>query len=230
MDVKATARIEWKHPGASIHDDGEIQSVALDMSEAVASLTTKRVDLPTRLLLSGIVKAHVSSQVHRIVDGDPRHLVMLACPLVLFEFPDGPVPGWESLSDGILLNPIRPKVPLVGSNVFLSGPMTGYEDCNIAGFTKAHLLVRRLRAADVFDQAQEWLSKSEAEANARSHEDYMLECLHELTRRDEDGNAYYDAVIQLPGWEESEGARMEESVAKACGIPVIDLSRMLTEG
>ena len=228
MDVKATATIEWKYPGASIHDVGEIQSVALDMSEMVASLATERIDsLPARLLLRWIVRA--DEQVRGIVYGDPRHLMMRACPHVLFEFPDGGIPGWEALSDGIPLNPIRPEGNLVGRNVFLSGPMTGHEDCNIAGFTKAHLLVRRLGAADVFDQAQEWLSSSEAEANARSHESYMLECLHELTRRDEDGNAYYDAVIQLPGWEASEGARMEESVAKACGIPVIDLSRMLAE-
>ena len=57
-----------------------------------------------------------------------------------------------------------------------------------------------------------------------THEQAMLRCLGALTMRDEDGSAHVGALVTLPGWETSEGARLEAAVARACGIEVVGLS------
>lgn len=50
----------------------------------------------------------------------------------------------------------------------------------------------------------------------------MLRDLHELTRHHCD-YAYYDALAQMQGWEESNGAKLEMLVAQACGIEVFTI-------
>ena len=104
--------------------------------------------------------------------------------------------------------------------VFLSGPMSGKAHYNAPEFMRAHAICKEAGALYIYDPALEWL----IDDYDGSHEYYMRVCVHELTR--EYPNAYikyYDVVVQLPGWEASEGAKTEAIVASACGIPCIAL-------
>lgn len=119
---------------------------------------------------------------------------------------------------------------LKGKNVFLSGPMSGLPAFNVEGFAAAHHKVKEAGAKDVYDPAVEYLTKGSAKD---PHPEFMRRTLHELTKRlckrSADGTTtykdqrHYDAIVMLPGWESSLGARTELNVAIACGIEVVML-------
>lgn len=104
---------------------------------------------------------------------------------------------------------------LDGKRIYLSGAMTGQHDWNREAFAEAARFLRG-QGAIVFNPA---FSAPTVGEKAKSHSFYMLRDLHELTSHLEDG-AYYDYLAQLPGWENSNGAKVEMLVAKACGIEV----------
>lgn len=119
--------------------------------------------------------------------------------------------------------------PLDGVRVFLSGPMSGIDGNNVVAFLDAHRRLRDLGAAYVYDPAAEWVVELRNGGETGSHEYYMRKCIHELTRvgfdPDMDG-PFYDVLIQLDGWEASDGAIMERSVAVSCGIEVVEMKRL----
>lgn len=94
------------------------------------------------------------------------------------------------------------------ARLYISGPVTGKPDNNVQAFVSA---ANRLLDADkthtriariphmVVDECDDWHAA-------------MRKCIHELT------SGYYDGVALLPGWEQSEGAKLEKAVAEACGI------------
>lgn len=104
-----------------------------------------------------------------------------------------------------------------GLNVYLSGPMTGQADWNVHAFNLAEECLLDSDAAWVFNPA-----RSALRDNERGHAHYMTKDLHELTYH-HDGNAFFHGIAMLPGWEDSEGARLEREVAIACGMEVIYL-------
>jgi hypothetical protein len=91
-------------------------------------------------------------------------------------------------------------------HVYISGPMRGYEDYNHTAF---HSAARDLRAQGqkVFNPAEVFNGDT-----SRPTKDYL-----QLDLR-----AVLDAsmVVVLPGWEHSDGARLEIAVAAAIGCPV----------
>lgn len=122
---------------------------------------------------------------------------------------------------------------LKGKSVFLSGPMSpssGVENWNVDAFALAHHKVKEAGAKEVYDPAIEYLTKGSAN---ESHQECMRRTLHELTKQfrmtSADGSTtytdtlHYDAIVMLPGWEGSVGARTELDVAIACGIEVVML-------
>lgn len=114
-----------------------------------------------------------------------------------------------------------------GKRVFLSGPITGMPSFNAAGFAAAHEMLNDAGAKYVFDPAFERyveVSKGKTEGG-RGY--YMRKTLAEListeTDYDRSYRSHYDVLVLLPGWEDSDGARVEADVAKAIGIEVCEL-------
>lgn len=103
--------------------------------------------------------------------------------------------------------------------VFISGPVSGMPDNNVAAFATA---AYRLRKA-----GHEVYSPVESVPPELSHTQTMIMCLQELARDSGTVPVYmdkpvlkplYKVMVQLDGWEESPGARLEAEVADACGI------------
>lgn len=122
-----------------------------------------------------------------------------------------------------------------GKSVFLSGPMSTIEHYNVGEFAKAHAIVKEAGAYDVYDPAIEYLT-SDGQTRGRGHEYWMRKCIHELTGQFStdvfcaSGVRRYSLLVSLPGWESSEGAKLERMVAEACGIEVCDLSEVCDAG
>lgn len=102
------------------------------------------------------------------------------------------------------------------TRLYVSGPVTGIEADNYEAFDDAAFYLRGVR--------YEVTIPHELVFPSMSHEVAMAACIHQLTRSfwdDYSGGkkTYYDGLALLPGWEQSEGARLETAVAEACGIP-----------
>lgn len=116
---------------------------------------------------------------------------------------------------------------LKGRRVFLSGPMTGLPHHNVDEFAQAHSIVKEAGADVVYDPGYAWLYERADVAKGKTHEDYMLDCIHELTRRAYTGKPYYDVLVSVGRWWESDGATKERDVAEACGIECVDVDTIL---
>lgn len=103
-------------------------------------------------------------------------------------------------------------------NYYLSGPMTGYQNWNADTFNEYERKLYEKGADFVFNPTR---GAPDTE-KAREHSYYMLIDLHELTQSYND-KPIYDVIAMLPGWSESDGARVERDVAIACGIEVLYL-------
>ncbi len=111
-----------------------------------------------------------------------------------------------------------------GKTVYISGPMTGWENFNKEAFDEAERRLRDMGAAGVFNPA----SSLPRYDQGWEREDFMLDDLDTLTMkyRALEGPAIcpvFHAVVLLPLWWTSKGARLERKVAKAVGIPVVRL-------
>ena len=117
-----------------------------------------------------------------------------------------------------------------GKRVFISGPMSDSDDHHVDDFALAHDRLKKLGIELAFNPAILYLNQSRRLDDVKTHDDYMLDCIHELTRRQKRTEEWvdvipmkYDVLVQLPGWEKSLGAKTEAEVAKACGIPCVSL-------
>ena len=108
-----------------------------------------------------------------------------------------------------------------GLKVFISGPMSGYEHYDVGEFAKAHAICKEAGAEAIYDPAYEYLRNNESSV---SHELWLRRCISTLTMESRVSyKPFYDVLVQLPGWEDSEGAKTEAIVADACGIPRVAL-------
>jgi len=118
-------------------------------------------------------------------------------------------------------------------NIYLAGPMRGYAEFNHPAFLTAARLIRGT-GHEVFSPAEHDAeagldvtgmtgSQAELDAAGQSLRDLLGTALAWIT-------SSADAVVVMPGWEESAGARAEAATALALGLPVHDLGQFLLYG
>lgn len=100
--------------------------------------------------------------------------------------------------------------------IYLSGPMTGLPDLNYPAFRAA---AKALRMAGHIVYDPSWFADDDQPFRLRkamgAHTHFICE--------------QADTIAVLPGWERSEGARIEISLARYCGIEVFDVAYLLAE-
>lgn len=123
---------------------------------------------------------------------------------------------------------------LTGKNVYLSGPISGMDDANVDEFAVAQYRLKMAGARYVYNPTGRLLSMREEKRVNMTHDQWMLDCIHELTNREKRDQLWhvlvprkYDLLVQLDGWELSDGATDEYAVARACGIPCVSLREAL---
>lgn len=100
---------------------------------------------------------------------------------------------------------------------FISGPMTGYEDFNYPAFHEAG---EKLSKAGIeFDSPAHMCTGQYTypplEDNEMPWDYYMRKSIRKLLQ--------CDAILMLPGWEDSRGAQLEKHIAEALGMVVLYL-------
>lgn len=106
-------------------------------------------------------------------------------------------------------------------NVYLSGPITGVKGYKYP-FIFMEKVLHKVSDGMVFNPATEIPSDSPYEAAVAT-------CLQALSLRVRDGEdepyyPMYEVMVLLPGWVKSQGAQIENRVAEACGIEVVEMS------
>ena len=106
-------------------------------------------------------------------------------------------------------------------NVYLSGPITGVKGYRCP-FVFMEKVLSRVGDGMIFNPATKIPPNTPYEAA-------MATCLQALSLRVRDGEdepyyPMYEVMILLPGWVKSKGAQIENRVAEACGIEVVDMS------
>lgn len=123
-----------------------------------------------------------------------------------------------------LVSSIIPKIPKgfpveietrKKTKVYLAGPMNGYPEHNHPTF---HEAARQLRA-NGFEVV------NPAEINPLGNGRDFIECL----RHDISAMVLCDAVVFLPGYEHSKGARIEASIAETLEINMLRIESILPD-
>lgn len=105
--------------------------------------------------------------------------------------------------------------------VYLSGPMTGLPEWNFPAFTEAAARLRERGMAVVSPHEKDLESGFDP---ATDGEDFDLRAALEW---DVEAVLRSDAVVVLPGWEDSPGCAVEVITAEGMGIPVLTVADVL---
>ena len=104
-----------------------------------------------------------------------------------------------------------------GRVIYLAGPMTGKPHLNRAVFAEATGVLREMGAV-VYNPAgtlmSELVEKGHKEASAAWRENVRFMANH------------CDAMVMLPGWEDSPGAALENELARTMGLTVMEYSEV----
>jgi hypothetical protein len=114
--------------------------------------------------------------------------------------------------------------------VYVAGPMTGIPQFNYPAFIKAAEYLRSLgldvvSPAELDDPEDKAAALASSDGNMLQYSDGTGKTWGDFLARDvkllaDDG---IEAVVVLPGWDRSRGARLETFVAALCGLPIIAL-------
>lgn len=109
--------------------------------------------------------------------------------------------------------------------IYIAGPMTGYPFHNFQAFFEAEAALFRLGQYQVVNPARSE-GGSDFLTAWENHENANLTWEQHL-RRDLRDMLTCDAVVTLPNWAYSRGARLEVQTARAVGIQDYSLSEVL---
>lgn len=108
--------------------------------------------------------------------------------------------------------------PRPPKTVYLSGPMTGVEEFNRPAFDHAAEELRSMGFEVLVpgeNEAYDPVELATMEVSRQKREFYISRDIELILE-------HSDFVVVLPGWESSEGAKLEIAVAEAVGIPIFD--------
>lgn len=176
----------------------------------------------------GFAHSALSQRVSTRYVGD-TYGAYLVSDAALFEWRDG---DWRLLWQGKRGDPIdraappwkAAELPAPRMKVYLAGPMTGLPRWNFDAFAAA---AAELRAAGYDVTSPHEFDLDDGFDPDAPVEGFTQDDLHAAMRRDVQAVLGVDAVVLLPGWHDSTGARLEASVASAIGTPTYLLDRFL---
>jgi hypothetical protein len=102
------------------------------------------------------------------------------------------------------------------TRVYLAGPMTGHDNFNAAAFTAAAEYARSCGWEPVNPHHINPSHDGPCPAGP-TYRGHSNPC---WLRADLAALLTCDAILMLPGWEQSTGARTEHTVAETCGLPI----------
>lgn len=107
------------------------------------------------------------------------------------------------------------------SRLYLAGPMTGIPEYNYPVFHEAEVL-RVAPHVEVVNPARLHVHEDGTPDFTKERHEYLRASLEAVLT--------VDAVLTLPGWESSAGARLELQVAEALGLHVMEYNEMTLAG
>lgn len=154
---------------------------------------------------------HDSPEAHEaeLAQRRAEHQFDLVVPPAVKSVPD-------ILSD---LKRARGDAPHSRENVYTSGPMRGYPDLNHAAFDSLEA------ALDASDEG--WVVRSPAASN-RYHKHDNNTPYSEAIRVDILSILECEAIMLMPGWRQSEGARFEAEIARSLGLQFYEATYEMT--
>jgi hypothetical protein len=102
--------------------------------------------------------------------------------------------------------------------VYISGPISGLPEANYSEFADAAHLVQSAGCDPVIPHDVTPKHEGACVPDGRREPSGHTYACH--LRADVLAMLSCDAVVMLPGWEPSHGARIEHTVAAACGLPI----------
>lgn len=113
----------------------------------------------------------------------------------------------------------------VAGTCYVAGPMRGYPEFNFPSFDSLALFMRRNgwtvfnpaeHDRDIYKDITEWAGYADGDISACPRFSLAMAMRWDLARITES-----HAIVLLPGWEQSSGARTELVVAEACNLEVL---------
>lgn len=104
-------------------------------------------------------------------------------------------------------------------DIYIAGPMRGYPNHNFDAFMEADRKLRRKWSSAVgliYNPAQMDLDEGFDPSQATDSKQHLKDCM----TRDLNAILKCDAIYMLPGWEKSEGAKVEHALAVYLGLKI----------
>jgi hypothetical protein len=104
-------------------------------------------------------------------------------------------------------------------DIYIAGPMRGYPNHNFDAFMDADKKLRRKWSSAVgtiYNPAQMDLDEGFDPSQTEDSKQHLKECM----TRDLNAILKCDAIYMLPGWEKSEGAKVEHALAVYLGLKI----------